>query len=177
MELETGEQIGSVSVTEGQNMATICVNLSETGPTLEEILSRNGFNEEELHKKCPRDIRYDIALELGADWEMIGLCLDFSLDDLRDINRENCSQEMCRVSLLDIWHKREGQGATFLKLAQAFHRRKRRDLVDSLCTKLKSTMALVPLTGNVTSGEIPSANDQLQNFQNISIPTGINNSY
>ena len=112
-----------------QNMATSCPIPSETAPTLEEILSRYGFKEEDLDRECPRDIRDDIAVELGADWEMIGRYLNFSLDDLRDINRENSSQEMCRVSLLDAWHKREGRGATFLKLARTFHRRKRRDLV------------------------------------------------
>ena len=65
---------------------------SETAPTLEEILSRHGFKEEDLDKECPRDIRDDIAIELGADWEMIGRYLEFSLDDLRDISRENSSQ-------------------------------------------------------------------------------------
>ena len=161
-----------------QNMATSGPIPSETGPTLEEILSRHGFKEEDLDRECPRDIRDDIAIELGADWEMIGRYLEFSLDELRDINRENNSQEMCRVSLLDAWHKREGRGATFLKLAQAFHRRKRRDLVDLLCTKLKSTLTLVPLSGNVTSLEMPSGNDQqlqVQHFQNGSVSTGTNN--
>ena len=150
---------------------------SETSPTLEEILSRHGFKEEDLDRECPRDIRDDIAVELGADWEMIGRCLEFSLDELRDINRENSSQEMCRVSLLDAWHKREGRGATFLKLARAFHRRKRRDIVDLLCTKLKSTLTLVtvPLSGNVNSLEMPSGNDQqlqVQHFQNSLVSSG-----
>ena len=44
----------------------------ETGPTLKDILSRHGFKEEDLDRECPRDIRYDIAVELGADWEMVG---------------------------------------------------------------------------------------------------------
>jgi hypothetical protein len=155
-------------------MATTGPILSETGSTLENILSRHGFKEVELDSECPRDVIDDIAVELGADWEMIGRCLEFSMDELRDINRENSSQEMCRVSLLDAWHKREGRGATFLKLARAFHRRKRRDLVDLLCTKLKSTLTLVPLTGNVTSLEVPTGNDQqLQRFQNGSLSTGI----
>ena len=156
-----------------QDMATSSPIPSETGPTLEEILSRHGFKEEDLDRECPRDIRDDIAVELGADWEMIGRYLEFSLDELRDINRENSSQEMCRVSLLEAWHKREGRGATFLKLARAFHRRKRRDLVDLLCTKLKSTLTLV--SGNVISLEMPSGNDQqlqVQRFQNGSISTG-----
>ena len=139
------------------------------------FLPSDGFKEEDLDRECPRDIRDDIAVELGADWEMIGRYLKFSLDELRDINRENSGQEMCRVSLLDAWHKREGRGATFLKLARAFHRRKRRDLVDLLCTKLKSTLNLVPLSGNVTSLEMPSENDQqlqVQHFKNGSVSTG-----
>ena len=101
--------------------------------------------------------------------------LEFSSDEVRDVSRENSSQEMCRVSLLDAWHKREGREATFLKLARAFHRRKRRDLVDLLCTKLKSTLTLIPLSGNVTSLDMPSGNDkqlQVQHFQNGSVSTG-----
>ena len=129
-------------------MATNAPTQSETGPTLEDILSRHGLKEEQLDTECPRDIRDDIAVELGADWEMIGRYMDFSLDELKDINRENGSQEMCRVSLLDAWHKREGRSATFLKLARAFHRRKRRDLVDLLCMKRKRTSALVPVSGS-----------------------------
>ena len=155
-----------------QNMATSCPIPSETGTTLEEILSRHGFKEDDLDRECPRDIRDDIAVEIGADWEMIGRYLNFSLDELRDINRENSNQEMCRVSLLDSWYKREGREATFLKLARAFHRRKRRDLVDLLCTKLKSTLTLVPLSGNVTSLEMPSGNDQVQRFRNGFVSTG-----
>ena len=165
---------GVACETNSQNMATSGPIPSESGPSFEEILSRHGFKEEDLHRECPRDIRYEIAVELGADWEMIGCSLKFSSDEVRDISRENSSQEMCRVSLLDAWHKREGRGATFLKLARAFHQQKRRDLVDLLCTKLKSTLTLVPLSGNVTSLKMPRiGNDQqLQVLQNGSISTG-----
>ena len=156
-------------------MAAVGLAQSETGPTLEEILSRHGFKEEELARECPRNVTYDIAVELGADWEMIGVFLEFTLDELRGINRENSSQEICRVSLLDTWHKIKGEGATFLKLARALHRGKRRDLVDLLCRKLKSTMTLVPLSGNVTHLEMPSGNDQQlgQHFQSGSSSSGI----
>ena len=131
-------------------------------PSLEEFLSRHGLRLTDLDREwiCPREIRDDIAIELGAGWEMIGRCLEFSLDELRDINRENSSQEMCRVSLLDAWGKREGKGATFLKLAGALHRRKRRDIVELLCTKLKLTLSLVPVSRSVTSWDMPSGNDQ-----------------
>ena len=141
-------------------MATTSLILSEPGPSLEEILSRHELKTTDLDRECPRDIRCDIAVELGADWEMIGCYLKFSSGELRDINRENNSQEMCRVSLLDTWGKREGKGATFMKLADALHRRKRRDLVEVLCAKLKSTLSLVPVSRGVTSWDMPSGNDQ-----------------
>ena len=157
--------VSGEGVTQLQNMATNAPTQSETGPTLEDILSRHGLKEEQLDTECPRDIRDEVAVELGADWEMIGRYMDFSLDQLRDISRENSSQEMCRLSLLDTWHKREGRGATFLKLVRAFHRRKRRDLVDLLCMKLKCTLTLIPVTGKVPSLEMPPESDcQQQRF-------------
>ena len=72
-----------------QIMATIGPISSEAGPSLEEILSRHGLKVEDLKTECSREIRNDIALELGADWEVIGLYLEFSLDELGDI--ENAS--------------------------------------------------------------------------------------
>ena len=138
-------------------MATI---LSEQGPSLEEILSRHGLKETDLDRECSREIRCDVAVKFGKDWEMIGCYLGFSSDEIRDMNRENGSQEMCRVALLDTWSKREGKGATFLKLARALYRPKRRDLVELLCTKLKSTLSVVPAPVNVSSLDMPSGNDQ-----------------
>ena len=150
-------------------------NSIEAAPSLEEILSQHRLKETDLDRECPRDIRNDIAVELGADWEMIGLYLEFSLDELGDIRQQHSSQEMCRVALLDVWGKRKGEGATFLKLACAFYRRKRRDLVDLLCTKLKSILTLVPLSGSIASLEIPAGNDQqvqVQQDQSGSNSTG-----
>ena len=152
-------------------MATSSPTPSE--PSLVEFLSRHGLTLTDLDRECPREIRDDIAVELGADWEMIGRCLEFSLDELRDINRENSSQEMCRVALLDAWNKREGKGATFLKLAGALHRRKRRDIVELLCTKLKSTLSLVPVSRSVTSWDMPSAGND-QQHQVLQQPFGLN---
>ena len=129
------------------------------------------LTETDLERECPREIREDIAVELGADWEIIGLYLEFSMDKLRDIYRENSNLEMCRVSLLDAWNKREGDRATFLKLARAFHRQKRRDLVDLLCTKLKLTFrSLIPLPGNVPCLEIPFGKNQQHQVNQQLIP-------
>ena len=88
-------------------MAMTSPILSE--PSLEEVLSRHGLRLTDLDRECPREIRCDIAVDLGADWEMIGCYLEFSLDELRDIKTGNSSPEMCRVALLDTWSKREGK--------------------------------------------------------------------
>jgi hypothetical protein len=100
-------------------------------------------------------------VKLG-DWELIGCDLEFTLEKLRDINRENFSQELCRIALLDTWGKREGKKATYLKLASVLYRQKRCDLVEFLCAKFKSTLSLVPLPGSVANWEIPSGSDQAQ---------------
>ena len=132
---------------------------SISGPSLEEILFRRGLKLEDLDKECPGSVRDEVAVKLD-DWEVVGRYLEFTLEKLRDINRENASQELRRIALLDTWGKREGKRATYLKLASVLHRRQRCDLVEFLCAKLKSTMSLVPLSGSVASWEIPSGRDQ-----------------
>ena len=118
-------------------------------------MSHYGLKEADLDRECPRAVRDEVAVKID-DWEITGRCLDFSLEKLRDIDRENRSQELCRIELLDDWGKRKGRRATYLKLARVFHRRQRRDLVEFLCAKLKSTLTLVPLSGNFASLDVPS---------------------
>ena len=149
----------------------------EVGPSLqlEEILSRHGLKPTDLDKECPERVRDEVAVKLD-DWEMAGRYLEFTLEKLRDINRENSSQELCRIALLDTWGKREGKKATYLKLASVLHRRQRCDLVEFLCIKVKSTLSLVPLSGSVTNWEIPSGsgqNHQAQEHQGESSSTGM----
>ena len=124
----------------------MAICLDYQGPTLDEILLRHGLKATDLERLCPLEVRNEVAI-LIKDWEMVGHCLNFAPEKIRDIDRENRSQDQCKVALLDTWSKREGKGATYLKLADVFHRRKRRDLVELLCEKVKSSMRLVPLSG------------------------------
>ena len=118
------------------NMASI--NEAAAGPSLEEILSRNGLKSKDLDKEFSKRVRDEVAVKLG-DWEVVGYYLEFTMDELKDINRENSTrgQEFCRIALLDAWHKRECEKATYLKLASVLHRRQRRDLVEFLCCKFQ----------------------------------------
>ena len=110
----------------------MATNAEQRGPSLEEILSQYALKATNLDRKCPREIRNEIAVKLN-DWKMIGHFLDFSAEKLTSIGLENETQDLCKVALLDTWSKREGEGASYLKLAVALHRRQRRDLVEFLC--------------------------------------------
>ena len=127
-------------------ISKMAVCFDDQSLTLEEILLRHGLKATDLDKQCPLEVRNDVAVRI-ADWEMVGHCFNFPLEKIRDIKSENEDQERCKIALLDTWSKREGKGATYLKLADVFHRRKRRDLVEFLCEKIKSSMRLVPLSG------------------------------
>ena len=147
--------------------------VNELGPSLEEILSRHGLKLTDLDRECPRFVRDEIAVKLD-DWEMVGRCLDFEMEKLRDIDRENRSQELCRIALLDTWGKREGKRATYLKLANVLHRRQRRDLVEFLCAKLKSTLSLIPMSGHMSWDVVFEQQRQVLSLRPISsVSTGM----
>ena len=109
-----------------------------SGLTLEEILSRYPLTEASLDKYCSHDIRNEIAVRLD-NWEMVGTFLGFPRDKLQSIRRENDTEDMRKVACLDTWSRREGKGATYLKLARVLHVRQRCDLVELLCERFVST--------------------------------------
>ena len=85
--------------------------MAEQGPSLNDILSQYALKETDLSKKCPREVRNEIAIKLD-DWKMmIGYSLGFPKEKLTSIGRENETQDLCKVTLLDFWSKREGEGA------------------------------------------------------------------
>ena len=63
--------------------------------------------------------------------------LNIDPQKLDDIQVENHTEERRRVALLDAWDEKEGEGATYLKLAEAVHHRNRTDLVEKLCKKIR----------------------------------------
>ena len=101
---------------------------------------------------CPREVRDRIALKL-EDWKMVGRFLKLPAEKLTAIEVDNKTEEYRRVALLDDWEKREGNGATYLKLAEALHHRGRSDLVKLLCDELKS------IATSMESKELPIAKD------------------
>ena len=123
----------------------------DAGPTLKEILFRHGLEEKDLERECPRDIRRRIAAKI-IDWKMVGYYLQFSPEKLAAIDRDNNTEDQRKVDLLDSWSKREGRGASFLKLADALHRRGRTDLVELLCEDVRSFLNPNQSGGHSSSG-------------------------
>ena len=136
-----------------QIMAT---NETDT-PSLDDILSRHGLQRECLDRECPRNVRMEIAGEL-SNWKMVGHCFKFPPVKIKDIERDNHSEEERKVALLDAWGQREGSEATYLKLADVLHRRNRRDLVEFLCRKIKATLQLDVVPAS-TLGESTSSTE------------------
>ena len=134
-----------------------------TEPTLEDILSRHGLEKKDLDRECSCEIRNATAVKLDANWEIFGVCgFNFPLDKLKDIGRENKTQDLCKIALLDAWSKREGKGASYLKLADVLYRQNRRDLVEFLCEKIKINPVRLGSV-NVSSKDLPTGNNhQLQ---------------
>lgn len=113
----------------------MAVNTFEEVEGLKEVLFRNGIQEvDRINRTCPPEVLHEIAVRLD-DWEMVGHCLGFQREKIRNIRLENDTQDLRKVALLDAWSRKEGRGATYLKLAQVLHRRQRSDLVDVLCEK------------------------------------------
>ena len=106
--------------------------MAEAPPRLEDVISRHGLRREDLELVCPRDVRISVAVKL-VDWQMVGYCFGFPEQKITAIDRENYTEDQRKVALLNAWSEREGDGATFLKLADVLHQRKRNDLVDFLC--------------------------------------------
>ena len=104
-------------------------------PSLEEIISCNGLTHKDLESVCPRDVRLEVALKI-VEWKMFGRYLNVPEEKLVAIDRENYTEDQRRVDLLDTWSNREGEGASYLKLAHASHLQGDNYLVEFLCGRI-----------------------------------------
>ena len=104
-------------------------------PNLDDLISRRGLTRDDLESVCPRDVRHNVAVKL-VDWKMVGHCFGFPKEKLKSISRENDTEDLRKVALLDTWNEREGNRASYLKLADVLHQRERNDLVEFLCDRL-----------------------------------------
>ena len=108
-------------------------------PRLNDIFSRYGLSEEKLRNECREEVLLKIACEL-REWNMVGRRLNVPRHKLTEIDRDNRSEGQRKLAMLDTWHEREGEEATYLKLAHALYDQGRRDLVEMLCQILTTSV-------------------------------------
>ena len=106
---------------------------------LNEVLLEYGLKEQDLDKKCPETVRYEVAIKITR-WKMIGYYFGFSSAILNAIEVENKTEEERSLALLTAWQEREGRKATYYKLISALYNR-RRDLVDFICGLIKQQLS------------------------------------
>ena len=115
----------------------MAASLEAQDSLLQDILIRNDLKIEDLNKECPQSIMYDIAIKID-DWETTGYFLYIPKEKLAAIKENKQTAQQCRVALVTTWHECHGKNATYLMLMTAFHKLGRHDLVDALCSMIKS---------------------------------------
>ena len=85
-----------------------------------------------MTSKCAYAVRVRIAAQL-VDWKMIAHYLGYTQVKIHTIHANNENEEQRRTAFLEDWTDKDGDGATYLKLAKASYEHARPDLVELLC--------------------------------------------
>ena len=106
--------------------------------SLNDVLAQHELEREDLDFKCPQKVRDRIAEELIDEWNLVGRALNVSRPKLRAIHRDihHPGHEDKAVDMLDAWAEEYGERATCLKLAEALNRRKKRNIIEILCSEV-----------------------------------------
>lgn len=97
------------------------------------ILADNGLNKDDQVINCrivAKD-RNKIAVKI-SDWKSCAAFLGLAEQDVDDIIEENRRVRHRRIAMLRRWDERNGQEATYLKLAECLASMGRRDLIELL---------------------------------------------
>ena len=121
---------------------------ANSSPSLEKVISRHDLTRKDLEIVCPRDVRQEVAVKL-VDWKMVGHFLNVPEERIAAIAHQNDTEDQRKVALLDTWSHREGEGATYLKLAHVLHQRERNDLVEFLCGRILQKRASLSAEGTI----------------------------
>ena len=117
--------------------------------SLKEIFSKHDLELSDVTSKCAQSVRARIAAQL-IDWKLIAHYLGLTQVKIHAIHVDNENEEQRRVAFLEEWAEKNGDGATYLKLAEAFYERGRPDLIDQLCKMIKRAMKRPSLRGKST---------------------------
>lgn len=134
---------------------------------LDEILAVHELTRSDLEFHCPRKTRDMVAGEIVDEWYLTGRALNVSESKLKAIRNDiNLSgPEEKAVATIDAWEDENGEQATVLKLVEGLYRRKKRNIIDSLCREVQRHRPTSAATAQDTSGnhQTPDKNQQQQN--------------
>lgn len=122
-----------------QDPPTSWIMAEKGSPSLEDIISRQGLAKKILQEKCSQAIRLKIAAKL-EDWKMVGRYLNIPSEELKAIELENSTEKQRRIAMLDTWHDREGEDASYWRLAGALYQQGCCHLVELLCKLVQSSV-------------------------------------
>ena len=112
---------------------------------LDKLITASGLSREALERRVvSEEHRLKIAMEIGKDWEILATFIGVPPEDVYDIKQEHTQQVNMRVSLMRRWHELYGREATYLKLINGLMKVRRRDLIDSLLSQLRTNEFRAP---------------------------------
>ena len=112
------------------------MDFGDPRPTLNDILLQHKLEKEHLHKECSPDIMLMIAKEL-SEWNLVGRYLGIPEQDLAAIGRQYDTEAQKKIATFDVWHRREGSNATYLRLVDALYQYGQKELINLLCIIVK----------------------------------------
>ena len=119
---------------------------------LKEIFSKHDLQSSDVKSKCAYSVRVRIATQL-VDWKIIAHLLGFAQVTIHTIHVNNETEEQRRAAFLEDWAEKNGDEATYLRLAEAFYEHSRPDLVEQLCKMIRRSMKRPPGLRDMSSDE------------------------
>ena len=111
---------------------------------LDDFLAAHHLDRRHLQRVCSKVHRDEFAKRINRDWKAVGSALGSTQEQLDAIDAEHDSEEQKMTVLFDQWSERDGENATYLKLAELFFA-EQLNLLLELCLILTST---TPLTAS-----------------------------
>ena len=104
--------------------------------SLESILIRHGLHRKDLEKECSREVIVSMAIKAPVDCKTLGRYLAFDEEKMAEIEHKYEKDKKRKEVLLD---EIKEQGRSYLFLADSLYRQQQPDLVDLLCSIIRST--------------------------------------
>ena len=105
--------------------------LTMAEPNLHSILASRRLTSDALHRKCSDNHLATIALSITS-WKQLSPFLGLTQQDEDDIQSDNMKNAERKLAMLRRWREKNGDEATYFRLADAFEALKWRNCISEL---------------------------------------------